>query len=413
MLSDALPVRGFFAYPWHLRHEPMDTSLRRMQDTLCNAVALAASYHSVTALTPRSPTSWVGQRSEAVVSFQPNVDCYPPEGPWPLVDQETANADVLGQARRACDSHDMQLNLWLVVLHSSSLAHIHPDLCATNCRGDRYVHSLCPSQPRIRAYATGLVRDVCEQFRPHTLLLESATFMPALHGGHHEIALVGLRPLARWLLSLCFCPACVARARADGVDAELARRTTERLLTGLLNREAGPTLPAPDDGLSAVLLAYPALRQYAEMRMRAVMSLLTEIKATAAAYRVRSEVIPNTGVRPLSLSWTLGVSLRDLADAADGAMLLGYTPDTTEIEAEISSLRLLAGDIPFSVALNAGSALTPGAGALVAHALAATRAGARGLFYYNWSLLPEHRLAWVREANAAVLDASVNSVLPL
>lgn len=399
------PVRGFFTYPWHLLHEPVQTTLAQMRDyTLCDAIAVAGSYHSGTFLTPRLSHSLISQRPQAMIAFEPNLALYPPEGPWPVVDEATADAGVVGRVREGCEQLGMQMNMWLVVLHSSSLGQAHPDLCQQNLVGDRYSYSLCPAHERVRAYAVGLVRDVCAQYQPHTLLLESATFMPALHGGHHEITLLPLNPLAQWLLSLCFCPGCLARAEAAQVDAQAVQAEARRLLAGLLDEGGSGTAPTLRwDDVSGVLVEYPGLQAYADVRVATVMSLVSELSQAATPYGVRVEVIPNTGVRPVARSWMLGVSLAGLPDAADGAMVLGYYPAAADVEAELRTLRLLAGELPFSVALNVGEAQTPNAAAVTARALVAAQAGARGIFYYNWSLLSERRLAWVREANLAML----------
>ncbi len=404
MASSSPPVRGFFTYPWHLLHEPVHSTLALMRDHyLCDAIAVAGSYHSGTFLTPRLPHSLISQRPNAMISFHPNLALYAPEGPWPLVDQATAEDGGLDQVRLACEQLQMQMNIWLVVLHSSSLGQAHPDLCQQNLMGDRYSYALCPAFERVRAYAVGLVRDVCAQFQPHTLLLESASFMPALHGGHHEITLLPINPWAQWLLSLCFCPACVERAEAAQVDVGQVQAEARRLLDGLLDEEGSGAPTLRWDDVSALLVEHPSLQAYADVRVATVMSLLSELSQAANRYGARVEVIPNTGVRPLARSWMLGVSLAGLRDASDGAMVLGYYPDAADVEAELRALRLLADGLPFSVALNAGHTQTATSSALTGRALVAARAGARGLFYYNWSLLSERRLGWVRDANRAVL----------
>lgn len=399
------PVRGFFTYPWHLLDEPVETTLARMKnDYYCNAIAVAGSYHTATLLTPRSQQSLISERRGAMVAFNPDLSLYAPEGPWPLVDSSTADEDILGHIARACDRLEMQLNLWLVVLHSSSLGQAHPDLCQVNLAGDRYSYALCPSQSRVRAYAVGLVKDVCQHYRPHTLLLESAHFMPPLHGGHHEISLVNLNPLLHWLMGLCFCPACVARAEREDVDSSGALEDARSLLTTMLDDEnhGAPSVVRHED-ISGILMEMPRLQAYSDIRVETVMSLLQEIGFAADVYNTRVEVIPNTGVRPLARSWQLGVSIRGLKNVVSGAMVLGYYPDAADVEAELRSYKSLAGALPFSVALNAGYPQTTSPGSLSARAAAAVAGGARGLFYYNWSLLTERRLDWVRQANLALL----------
>lgn len=400
-MPQAAPVRGFFAYPWDLMDAPVEATLTAMRDDYaCNAVALAGSYHSATLLTPRGTRSYIVERPDASVMFHPDLAAYPPEGPWPVVDTAIADAGILGQAADACARLGMQLNVWLVVLHSSALGRAHPDLTCCNVMGDAYSFSLCPAQARVRAYAVGLVRDVCRRARPHTLLLESATFMPVLHGGHHDISLLAMNPVLQWLLTLCFCPACVAHAERAAVDVVGAADDARAMLRALMNEGA-----AGEGVLGSALIERPRLAAYSQSRIATVMSLLGEMRGAAAECGARLEVIPNTGVRSITRSWALGVQLGGLRDVADGAMVLGYYPEPSEVITELHQFQLLAGDLPFSLALNVGHALSPTRPGLIARAVAGTQAGARGVFYYNWGLLSEERLSWVRAANEAVLTA--------
>ncbi|MCW5882792.1 MAG: hypothetical protein KIS91_17810 [Anaerolineae bacterium] len=406
-MPTSAPVRGFFTYPWDLTDAPVEATLTTMRDSYaCNAVALAGSYHSATLLTPRGLRSYVVERPDAAAMFHPDLAAYPPEGPWPVVDTATADADILRRAADACARLGMQFNVWLVVLHSSALGRAHPDLTCHNIMEDAYSFSLCPSQARVRAYAVGLVRDVCHQVQPHTVLLESATFMPALHGGHHDISLLAMNPVLQWLLTLCFCPACVARAEAAGVDVVGAADDTRAMLRGLMNDGTAGVAGVGAEVLGSTLVERPRLAAYSQVRIATVMSLLAEMRVAAAEGGARLEVIPNTGVRPIARSWALGVHLADLRAVADGAMVLGYYAEPREVITELNQYQLLAGDLPFSLALNVGHALSPTRAGLVARAVVGTQAGARGVFYYNWGLLSEERLSWVRAANEAVVAAS-------
>lgn len=383
-MPTSAPVRGFFTYPWDLMDAPVDATLRVMRDDYgCNAVALAGSYHSATLLTPRGAQSYVVERPDAAVMFHPDLAAYPPEGPWPVVDTAAADADILRRTADGCSRLGMEFDVWLVVLHSSALGRAHSDLTCYNVMGDAYSFSLCPSQARVRAYAVGLIRDVCRQVHPHTLLLESATFMPALHGGHHDISLLAMNPMLQWLLTLCFCPACTARAEWAAVDVAGAADDARGMLRVLLNDGAAGVAAAGVEVLGSALVERPRLAAYSQVRIATVMSLLGEMRVAATECGARLEVIPNTGVRPIARSWALGVHLAGLREVADGAMVLGYYAEPGEVITELNQYQLLAGDLPFSLALNVGHTLSPTRTGLVARAMAGTQAGARGIFYYN------------------------------
>jgi hypothetical protein len=117
----------------------------------------------------------------------------------------------------------MDVNAWVVFLHSDRLGFAHPECSTQNAFGDRYLTDLCPSNPEVRAYARALASDVA-RYGISTILGESLHFHGLTHGYHHE------RYFESWdrrtyLLGLCFCAHCLAAARQAGVDAEMVHRS--------------------------------------------------------------------------------------------------------------------------------------------------------------------------------------------
>ena len=83
---------------------------------------------------------------------------------------------------------------------------------AAHLRGDETKLLAMESRPDARAYVRTLVADVTQRYRPDVVELESPSFMGFAHEFHHEKDGVGLLPEDDFLLSLCFCPSCLARA---------------------------------------------------------------------------------------------------------------------------------------------------------------------------------------------------------
>ncbi len=405
MPAPVLPKRGFFTFPWDLLAEPTATTFQVMQDTyLSDAVAVAGSYHQARLFAPRGEQGYFMERPNSTLAFHPNLSLYPPEGPWPIVDPATADPGTLAQAREAAEKLDMQFDIWLVMLHSSTLGQAHSDLCVQNLAGDRYSFNLCPSQPRGRSYALGLVRDVCRQFRPHNLILESPTFMPARHDHYHAGVAAPIGEASDWLLGLCFCSACLARAQAADIDALGALYDARSLLPALLQNSLDGVASAPGPSpLSALLVGWPRLRAYAEMRMEAVMSLLAEIVRVAHDANARVEVILNAGVDYVSRAWMLGLDVGKLGNVIDGTVILGNPAPAGGVQREMGTARVLAPQLPMAVALEAGYPAAPDRDALIASALGAAEASAEAIYYRNWGLLTSQRLDWVRAANSALL----------
>ena len=405
MSALVLPKRGFFTFPWDLLAEPVEATLKVMQETyLSDAIVVAGSYHQDRLFAPRGEQGYYMERPTSTVAFHPNLSFYPPEGPWPIVDLATADPAIIAQARDAADKLDMQFAVWLVTLHASTLGQAHPDLCVQNLAGDRYSFNLCPSQPRVRSYGLGLVRDVCRQIRPQSLILESPSYMSASHETHHTSVMTPIGEAAQWLLSLCFCSSCLARAQARDIDAVGALYDARSLLPALLHDDADslPTAHGPSP-LTAILLGWPRLRAYSEMRMDVVMSLVSEMTQVAHGASSRVQVIINTEIGHVSRAWMLGLDVGKLGQAVDGVVVLGNPSDTVSVQREISTLRALAPELPMSVALNSGYPATLERDALVNTAITASEAAAEAIFYRNWGLLTPQRLDWVRAANAALL----------
>ena len=63
---------------------------------------------------------------------------------------------------------------------------------------------------------TGLVAEISHRYRPDRIELESPDFMGFAHGYHHEKDGLGLLPEETFLLGVCFCDHCLARADGGG-----------------------------------------------------------------------------------------------------------------------------------------------------------------------------------------------------
>ena len=393
--------KGFFAYPWDLLDEGIDTALQTMAGRCgCNAIALTASYHSARIFRPRlSPKIYV--RPGAAVAFTPRAKNYEADAPLPIVEERVAQAHVLEQAREWCEKAGMDFGLWTVGLHNSNLGSAQPQLCMRGCFGDVYHYILCPSNPRARAYLRGLIRDICEQFRPQRILLETANFLGMLHWVHHERFPSTIGEVESSLSFLCFCPDCLARAAQRGVDGEAVRQQVARWTEACLNDERG-ALPATFTiaDIPALLVESPALYGYVQMRTEVTATLVREVRDIAASFGALLEIMPAAFGQPVSRAWREGMSLRRLAEASDALLPLSYFVDPKEVQADLRWTKLLSGNAPFDVGLSAGHPIAASAENLAAKVAICAKEGAGGVYYYNYGMLTEERLDWVAHANA-------------
>src|ERR1700739_1977740 len=114
---------------------------------------------------------------------------------------------------------------------------LHPNAVTRNAFGDPNYYNLCPSHPDARAYVATLVEDITKTYRPDVVELESPSFMGFAHEHHREKDGDGLTAEDDFLLSLCFCESCRARAGTAGVDVESARRLVAQWIVEACERE--------------------------------------------------------------------------------------------------------------------------------------------------------------------------------
>lgn len=390
---------AMWTYPWDV----LDLGIEAVGADLAgrarlNTISLATAYHAGRFLQPRSPARHSYFPEDGTIYFRPDPKAWADRTLTPrvagLIEER---GDVLGALLAACERSGLAVSCWTVLLHNMRLGLAHPEAAVRNVFGDALPFALCPSNEAVRAYARTLIADLTHRYRPDAVELETVGFMGYAHGYHHEKDGVGLAPEDDFLLALCFCPSCLARAARAGVDGRAAGRSAHKLLNAALARE----LPAPlwpDFGARGptAFAAHPALMEYVLWRFEPVTSLVAEIRESAHP-ATRILVIEGDD------GWLLGSDLPALAEAADGILLCVYDRSAEAVGHAVAQARAAIGPERF---LGAGLRVfhpeMAGPADLAAHAQAAAASGAEGINFYNYGLIPAARLDWVRAAVAAV-----------
>jgi hypothetical protein len=141
---------------------------------------------------------------------------------------------------------------------------------------------------------------------------------------------------------------------------------------------------------------HPEVAQYVAWRFEPVTSLAADIRAAAdPASRIH--------VLDIDDGWLSGCNIADLAAATDGATLCVYARPPEAVADGVARARAA---VPAGRSLRAGLRLfypeVASAEEVAARALAAVRAGAEGINFYNYGLVPAARLDWVRAAAEAI-----------
>ena len=391
--------RTMWTYAWDLLDLGFDTALGELRDRAgVNCISLASSYHAGRFLQPRSPRRKAYFPEDGTIYFHPTPARWEGLAIQPKVaDVILEGGDVLGELVRRRDAGGLNVSCWTVCLHNTRLGLLHSGTVTRNAFGDPNYYNLCPSNPDARAYVCALIDDLTHSYRPNLVELESPSFMGFGHEFHHEKDGVGLTPEDDFVLSLCFCDSCCARAAKAGVDAEAARKIVAQWIVEACERETPrPRFPDFPAGLLDTFAPFPALHEYLLWRSEPVTSLVAEMKARA---QPSSRVV----LIDLAEGWLGGCDLKAIGKVCDGAILCVYALGPEDGAEVIREGRATLGPEKF---LGAGFRLfngeVGGAEGLTARVSACVEAGAEGLNFYNYGLIPAKRLDWIRAAVGSV-----------
>jgi hypothetical protein len=130
------------------------------------------------------------------------------------------------------------------------------------------------------------------------------------------------------------------------------------------------------------------------MRIASVTELIKELHGITSALGIRLLAVPSVFTRPGSKAWMEGTGLKQLDAFIDGFMLLSYFPNAAWVKADIEWLRMFASRSDLYSAFNAGGSDAPDEATLASCVTEAQRNEAKGIFFYNASLLTDTRLGW-------------------
>jgi len=386
---------SLYAHPEDLRGEGIGPVADRALGYGCDGLTVAAAYHRARDVTPHG-RSRVTMRRDGVhfplpAGLWDGLRLVPPS-------QDDAGDGMLAGLRQVTRQRGTRLHGWTVFLHNTTLGLAHPDVTQENCFGDRAAPAdLCPSHPDVRAYAIALARSVA-RLGVDTVLAESLHFGVFGHGYHHERCFVDLGPVEEFLLGLCFCPHCRARAAQAGVDAQAARVAAARITAGVL--DGGAPVPGELSLAGLAERAGDALARYVEARTATVTTLVASVAQAVAdegsqlvfldlagAIKGYADGLP-TGGLTCEAAWQAGIDPAAIGPVTDGYAILGYARDPARLSADVAAYRsALGASGRLRVTLRPGRPDTPSAANLADKVrLVATAADA--VDFYSYGLFP-------------------------
>lgn len=382
---------AIWTYPWTVEQEGIDAAADRLETCGIDAITVAAHYHSVRAMSPRSPDALF--RSEpGGCYFDPGAEFegHEIEPPVNAVGEWT---DPLETIAAGLDERGIATNAWTVCLHNTRLGARNPAYRIESAFGDAHDHSLCPSHPEVRAYFGRVVRAIRER-GVDCIHLESIGFPSAFHGhgadfGHPKRQTI-ISTAGEILLSQCFCDGCRAAAEDHTVDLDRAQARVRDLLEAPL---ADPTRSPPP--LADLVERDPLVADLLDFRAAVIEELLAELDAAAGSTPLTYYVMEAAGADPADLLGT-GVRFDTLEEHADRLLAICYVADP-----DAARERIRAVDRRTDLPTDAGITLDPAVlgGETAFHEVVdAVRAAAEGLSIYHDTLATGTHLEWLESA---------------
>ena len=397
--------KSVFVFGTDLVDEGTEQVLENLQSrATASDVIFSATYHDARDVFPHNPRRRIYRHEGDIAWFKARRDEFP-RGCAPKLADDADGRDMLGELCAEADARGMSVSAWTIFLHNSRLGAQRPAWTMRNVLGDAYLSDLCPANPEVRQYCRTLALDVA-RYPVQRLMAEALHYRTMEHGEHHERYLITLPGWARGLMSLCFCPHCCAAGKADGIDMEGLAQAIRDALEPIWQGRT-PTIGQRLD---------PAhmrdLERFRQTRCDIVSSLVGEVKTDLAPTGVALSFIDHAGVMAQVLPGVtpkddivdvarevLGTDPVTVAAICDEFTVLGYTETGNELARQLRRYRAVLGsEIRLTVALRPLDVDCRSPGNLADKVAAARAAGASGLAFYHYAMMPLNRLDWISAA---------------
>jgi len=392
-----------FAFPSDLADEGVDAVLGNLQDRAgVDGITPAFAYHAARDVFPHNPKRKVVLHDRGALLYPPDRRLYDGLRIEPHVDEAALEHDVLAETCRAAEARGLAVRAWTVFLHADRPGE-HLDCVTQNAFGDLYPADLCPANPDVRAYVRALVADI-SRYDVQAIVAESLHYHGLEHGYHHERYFTELGSRGRYLLGLCFCEQCLARAARAGVDAAAVRAAVRGELERVFDDTSAVT------GGELELDQLTDLVPYLDVRAETVTTLAGEAAETAAAAGKRLVFMDLSGAvkgyatgRPTGgpvaeVAWRFGIDLAALEHVCPEVEVLGYAADVERLRLDLETYGDILDGRPFSVALRPSPPDCETADNLAAKLGLARELGAARVDFYHYGLARLEALDWIRAA---------------
>jgi hypothetical protein len=393
-----------FAYPWDIVDEGEASFLDHCLKLGVNRVHVAASYHSGKFLLPRNTRARVYFPEPGALYFRAPTSAWKGGLDQPVSD--LAGTGWLEKLAAGASARGIELSAWTVFFHNSALGARYPALTIQNAFGDRYPFALCPTQPKVRDHGAALCRSLATLGFFASIDLETIGYLGYFHGYHHEVTAIPLGPMEKFLLSLCFCPACRMAGEAAGIEMEpLAAEVRRLLMCRMRSDDASGGHVDSAEHLATLLVMQPSLQQLIRFRMDTVTAFVKRLSSESAT--VRLAACTSSFVGSPSNIWMEGISPVALKPMVECVHLLAYAPEAGDVNSDLVFFLAMMGDSDLlNLTLNLGLPVTTTFAQAAAKIEFARRQGVHRFSFFNYGFLGEGRLRWIHDLAKLAREAS-------
>ncbi|WP_082230540.1 hypothetical protein [Haloprofundus marisrubri] len=392
-----------WSYPWCLLSGNPDTTFDELASRGITEITVAAHYHSIQTLGPRTPDS-LFESYEGGCYFEPNLEDFTETPIDPPVNHIEGYPNPLQTITEYASKYGMNVNAWVVCFHNSKLGLDNPQYRIQSVFGDTHEHAFCPSHSEVRTYFEAVTKSLAA-YDINAINLESLGFPNVFHThgatfGHSKNHVVR-GSAEELLLSQCFCPACMAEAEDHHVDMEHAKATVQELSRRVLED------PSPQiTSLADITDRYPELMDLFDFRASVIDGFLQRLAQASGEVALTYSASDGLGRNPND-GWPAGVQLDRIESSLDRIISLCYTGDRDIARERVNQYRE-AVDIP----VDAGFSLDPEIiGSKRDWESILKHAGSLGekIHVYNHALMTDAHLDWLQTSFAKPAGTSNNS----
>jgi hypothetical protein len=307
----------------------------------------------------------------------------------PRVSELTAGRDSWQEMTDACLKRGVRTTAWVVWFHNTHLATTYPQLATQNAWGDRYRHALCPAQPPVMEYMRALAENLAS-YPLEAVEFEAFEFTSFRHFSFLEKEGIEVTPFAELMLSLCFCPACLAKAKRHNVDGAAVAKVAKGWLGDYFegkNRER--------QSLEGLIPSVPGLGDYLEVRFTTIRDCLAEISDILRAKKKKVIYLGYDQRR----SYVEGVDMHLIEKLVDVVEFTFYGKKAEDAPQAVQNIRRATGaNTPVYFAVIPGYPDAKEERDLAGLTEASLNAGVKGISFYNYGLFEGSHLGWIRRA---------------